>query len=209
MDNRKTNSLQNYRLEGDELGIYTYPDPVLKQVATPVEVFEEDLEKLCFDMLYTMYNAQGIGLAAPQVGILKRLFVIDTDYTVYRGYKNIEEEDSVEEDYPEGGTFRPRILINPVIRNCQGETSSREGCLSVPKTFDDVTRYLSCTVDYQNLKGEKCSLDVSGLLSICIQHEIDHLNGIVFLEHLSSLKREFYIKKILKKRKETVVKKSL
>ena len=160
MDNKEKNTLQNYRLEGDQLKIYTYPDPILKQLSAPVEVFDQDLEKLCFNMIYTMYKANGIGLAAPQVGILKRLFVIDTDYTKSSSYRSTKQEQNplLEEDSHKLKDLRPRILINPVIRNCQGETTSREGCLSVPKTFDDVRRYLSCTVDYQNLKGEKHSL---------------------------------------------------
>ena len=194
---RKQNNLENYYWEGTLLEIRTYPDPILKVIASPVETFDQNLEQLCFDMLFTMYHARGIGLAAPQVGLSKRFFVMDIDY------------DRTEEKLPDGTTyyqpteFNPRILINPVIRDRQGEIVFREGCLSLPKIYDDVTRYYSCCVDYQDIKGEKHTLEANDLLSICIQHENDHLDGIVFLERLSPLKRELYIKKMLKRQKKS------
>ena len=189
------NSLENYQWKGDLLRIRTYPDPVLKKVAQPVETFDEELEKLCFDMLYTMYEARGIGLAAPQVGVSKKIFVIDIDYD-----RTKEQDEEGNLHYVPRG-FRPMILINPTIENLEGEIVFREGCLSLPKVYDDVTRYRTCTVHYQNIKGQECILEASDLLSICVQHENDHLNGVVFLERLSQLKRDIYIKKLIKRQK--------
>ncbi|MCY4644755.1 MAG: peptide deformylase [Bacteriovoracales bacterium] len=195
---RKTeikNDLENYRYEGDLLKIHTYPDPILKEVAAPVETFDEKLEKLCFDMIYTMYKSHGVGLAAPQIGLSKRIFVVDIDYD-----RKKEVGPDGEKIYRPNG-FNPKIFINPSITNCHDEIVYREGCLSVPRIYDDVTRYRYCTVWYQDLKGEKHTLEASELLAVCVQHETDHLNGILFIEHLSMLKKDLHIKKIMKRKK--------
>ena len=192
MNRFEKNTLEHYRWTGKLLPIITYPGPILKQVAPPVEVFDQKLEDLCFNMLFTMYHSRGVGLAAPQVGISQRIFVIDIDYE-----RKKERLPNGEIFYRPKG-FRPHVLINPVISNRQGEIVFREGCLSLPKVYDDVTRYYSCTVDYQDTKGQKQTLQTEDLLSVCLQHENDHLDGIVFLDRLSPLKRELYIKKLLK-----------
>jgi len=190
------NLLENYSLEGENLEIVTFPAPVLKQVAKPVETFDEELKLLCKNMLYTMYHAPGIGLAAPQVGESLRIFVMDIDF-------NREEVTKADgsTDY-ELSNFQPKIFINPVIEKVDGEILYEEGCLSVPGIFEEVKRTEHIKVTYQNVDGEKQTLDVDGLLSVCIQHENDHLDGIVFLERLSGLKRNFLTKKYLKAKKK-------
>lgn len=186
--------LENYTLEGELLNIHTYPDPVLTTVATDVTEFGSDLKTLCKNMLYTMYNAPGIGLAAPQIGLSKRIFVIDTDY-------NREEtsEDSGEYTLSD---FNPRIFINPKIINKEGEITYQEGCLSLPGIFEDVKRFESIEVEFQNTDGETHTITANELLSICIQHENDHLDGIVFIERLSNLKKSFFKKKLIKAKKQ-------
>ena len=202
MDGVEKNSLEHYRWEGKLLTIFTYPNPMLKLVGSPVEVFDQKLEDLCFNMLFTMYRSRGIGLAAPQVGISQRIFVMDIDYE-----RRKERLANGEAFYQPKG-FNPLILINPVISNRQGKVVFCEGCLSLPKIYDDVTRYRFCTVDYQDIKGQEHTLKAEELLSICIQHENDHLDGIIFLDRLSPLKRELYIKKILKQSKKASSKQS-
>lgn len=183
---------QNYKIEGELLKIHTYPDPVLTTVAKNVEAdeFNEDLKQLCKNMLYTMYHAPGIGLAAPQIGISKRIFVVDVEY-----------DRDPNEDISAYTGLNPLILINPVIKNKVGEITYQEGCLSLPGIYEDVKRYESVEVEYFNTDGEKHSLVADELLSICIQHENDHLDGIVFIERLSQLKRSFFKKKLIKQKK--------
>lgn len=191
-----SNFLDNYKLEGELLQIFTYPAPVLKKVAEPVTEFNDELRTLCKDMLFTMYHAPGIGLAAPQVGKSIRLFVMDIDYDreeVTRADGTVDHVLS---------NFNPLIFINPVISNTHGEVLYEEGCLSVPGIYEEVKRFESITVDYQDMYGEKQSINAEELLSICIQHENDHLEGIVFLERLSMLKQNLLKKKFLKKKKK-------
>lgn len=191
-----SNILENYKLEGELLQIQTYPAPVLKKVALPVTEFNEELELLCKNMLFTMYKAPGIGLAAPQVGQSIRLFVMDIEYDREEITK---ADDSVEYKL---SNFNPMIFINPVIKNTQGETLYEEGCLSVPGIYEEVKRFETITVDYQDIRGNHHSIDADELLSICIQHENDHLEGIVFLERLSMLKQNLLKKKFLKQKKK-------
>ncbi|MBD66900.1 MAG: peptide deformylase [Halobacteriovoraceae bacterium] len=186
--------LEDYTLKGKELEIRTYPDPVLTKVATEVTEFNDELKELCINMLYTMYNAPGIGLAAPQIGISKRLFVMDVDFT-----REETAEDSGEYVL---GNFNPRIFVNPVIKNKEGERIYQEGCLSLPDIYEDVKRFDHITVDYQDTDGNAHSIDAEELLSICIQHENDHLDGIVFIDRLSSLKKSFFKKKLIKAKKQ-------
>jgi len=191
-----TELLENYTLEGEELKIFEFPAPVLKKKAEPVTEFNEELQKLCKDMLYTMYNAPGIGLAAPQVGKSIRLFVMDIDFD----REEITNADG-EVEY-RLTNFNPQIFINPVLKNLEGEILYEEGCLSVPGVYEEVKRAQTITVDYQDINGESHSIDCDELLSICIQHENDHLEGIVFLERLSMLKRNLLTKKFLKNKKK-------
>lgn len=184
--------LKDYELNGSELEILTYPDPILTTKATEITEFNSELAKTCTDMLYTMYKSPGIGLAAPQVGISKRFLVLDVDYEMNE--KTLADGRVVKERI----NFNPHIFINPVIVEHEGKTKYQEGCLSLPTVYEDVTRFEQIKIEYQNLAGDKCSMQADGLLSICLQHEIDHLNGIVFIDHLSSLKKSFFRKKLLK-----------
>lgn len=184
--------MNTYVLEGKKLEIKTYPDPVLTTVASPVTVFDEELKNLCKNMLYTMYMAPGIGLAAPQVGISKRLFVIDVDYE-----REETEEGSGEYVY---SNFNPQIFINPVFKIKEGETTYQEGCLSLPGIYEEVKRAKKVTVSFQDLDGNFHELEADELFSICLQHENDHLDGIVFLERLSQLKRKFLKNKLIKEK---------
>ncbi|TDR23793.1 peptide deformylase [Marinicella litoralis] len=158
------------------LSILTLPDQRLKTVAKPVIQFDQALETLAADMLETMYAAPGIGLAATQVDQHVQLVVLD-----------VSEDNS-----------DPMVLVNPVITEKDGIQSHEEGCLSVPGIYASVKRAEQIKVDYQDLQGEHHQLAASGLLAVCIQHELDHLKGIVFLDHLSLLKRKLAIKKLEK-----------
>lgn len=187
--------LDNYTLEGELLKIYTYPDKILSQVATPVESFDRELEVLVKNMIYTMYKSPGIGLAAPQVGVGKRLFVMDVDYdreevTAADGSKKWEYDN-----------LKPMVLINPEFVDKKGKTTYQEGCLSLPGVYEDVVRSEEVKVKYQDIHGNTHEMDADGLLAICLQHENDHLDGKVFIERLSALKLNFYKKKLLKQKK--------
>lgn len=191
----KENFLENYELVGTKLPIFTYPAPILKKVAAPVTEFNDELRALIKDMLFTMYHAPGIGLAAPQVGVSKRLFVMDIGF----------EREKV--TLPDGSTefryfdFQPMAIINPVFKNKTGEIIHEEGCLSVPGVYEDVKRAEFVTVDFQDMFGNHQTIEADELLSVCLQHENDHLDGIVFIERLSFLKKQLIEKKFLKKQK--------
>ncbi len=186
--------LENYELKGELLPIHTYPDPVLTRVADEVTEFNEELEELCINMLFTMYKAPGIGLAAPQIGVSKRIFVIDVDY-------EREETQEGSGDFSLSN-FKPMIFINPTFKEKQGETVYQEGCLSLPGIYEDIKRFESIVVEYQDTKGEKHSMEANDLLSICIQHENDHLDGVVMIDRMSKLKKSFFKKKLIKAKKE-------
>jgi peptide deformylase len=149
------------------LPILRFPDPRLKKVAQPVADIDESIRKLAADMAETMYEAPGIGLAATQVDVHKRVVVIDVS----------EEKNEL------------RVFINPVLSRCEGTQVGEEGCLSVPGIYDKVERAERVTITYLDLDGSTRTLDAEGLLAVCIQHEIDHLNGTVFVDHLSQLKQ--------------------
>jgi len=185
---------KNKMPQGNKLTIYTYPEPVLAQKAKEVTSFDSELEKLVQDMLFTMYQAPGIGLAAPQIGKSLRLFVMDVDYD-RETITNSEGKEEVRYS-----NFNPLVLINPVITGTSGTTVFEEGCLSLPGVYEEVKRFKTIQVKYQNLKGEFLELEADDLLSICIQHENDHLNGIVFIERLSNLKKNFHKKKLVKEK---------
>lgn len=187
-------NLEKYTLKGEKLPILSYPDPVLSAKALPVTRFSPDLENLVKNMLFTMYHAPGIGLAAPQVGVSERVFVLDVDY---------EREvitNSSGQDEIRMSNFQPMVFINPIITGTSGTTVYEEGCLSVPGVYEEVKRHKSIHVKYQNLKGETLELEADDMLAICIQHENDHLDGIVFIERLSNLKKNFYKKKMIKEK---------
>jgi peptide deformylase len=158
------------------LEILTLPDKRLKTVAKPVEVFDETLRQLADDMLETMYAAPGIGLAATQVDKHIQLVVID-----------------VSED-----NGQPLVLVNPQIIEKTGIQKHEEGCLSVPGIYASVKRAEQIKISFQDLSGKEQQLEAEGLLAVCIQHELDHLKGIVFLDHLSVLKKKLAMKKLEK-----------
>jgi peptide deformylase len=159
------------------------PDPILRKKCERLEQVDDSTRKLMKDMLETMYAAPGIGLAAVQVGILKRLVVIDIS-------KNQEKKD-------------PLFLINPEIIHKSEKTSIyEEGCLSLPGQFAEIERPAECFLKYVDYEGKEKELKAKGLLSTCIQHEIDHLNGILFIDYLSKLKKDMIIKKLVKHKKE-------
>ena len=159
------------------------PDPILRKKCEPLEKVDADIRKLMQDMLETMYDAPGIGLAAVQIGILKRLIVIDIS-------KDEKKRD-------------PLFLINPVILKSSKKTSTyEEGCLSIPGQFAEIERPAECLLKYIDLSGKEKELKAEGLLSTCIQHEVDHLNGILFIDYLSKLKKDMIIKKLVKHKKE-------
>ena len=159
------------------------PDPILRKKSERLEKVDNDLKKLMDDMLETMYAAPGIGLAAVQIGILKRLVVIDIS-------KDNEKK-------------TPLFLINPEITFKSKNTSSyEEGCLSLPGQFAEIERPAECHLNYIDYSGKEKKLKADGLLATCIQHEIDHLNGILFIDYLSKLKKDMIIKKLVNHKKE-------
>ena len=162
--------------------ILTEPDPILRKKCEPLEKVDTETKKLMDDMLETMYAAPGIGLAAIQVGILKRLVVIDIS-------KGEEEK-------------KPIFLINPKIIHRSKKTSVyEEGCLSLPGQFAEIERPAECTLKYIDYDGKEKELKADGLLATCVQHEVDHLNGILFIDYLSKLKKDMIIKKLVKQKK--------
>ena len=159
------------------------PDPILRKKSEPLEKVDNELRRLLDDMLQTMYEAPGIGLAAVQVGVLKRLIVVD-----------ITKSDQKK---------NPLFLINPVI-TFQSKNMSvyEEGCLSLPGHYAEIERPSECHIDYIDYSGKQQKLEAEGLLATCIQHEVDHLNGVLFIDYLSKLKKDMIIKKLIKHKKE-------
>jgi peptide deformylase len=188
-------AFKDYQPDGEILKVYTYPSPVLKKIAEPVVSFDEELKTLCLNMLNTMYKAPGIGLAAPQVGESIRLFVMDIDY---ERDKVANFDGSIEHKLSK---FNPLIFINPEITKGNEEIIYQEGCLSVPGIYEDVKRSSQISLSFQDWNGDRHKLEATELLSVCIQHENDHLDGIVFLERLSLIKRNLLMKKFLKTKK--------
>ncbi|WP_163637695.1 peptide deformylase [Morganella morganii] len=160
-----------------------FPDPCLRETAQPVTVFDDELKTFVTDMTETMYAERGIGLAAPQVGVCKRVIIVDVS----------ENRD------------QPMALINPEFIQCDGGMMMMDGCLSLPESYTETQRYSAVTVRYQDINGAEHTLEAEGLQAGCLQHEIDHLNGKLFIDHLSPLKRqriEKKVKKTLKMREE-------
>ncbi|WP_430421480.1 peptide deformylase [Phenylobacterium sp.] len=159
--------------------ILTVPHPVLKQVSQPVDKVDDELRALMDDMLETMYDAPGIGLAAVQIGVPKRVIVMDLSR--------------------EGEEKAPQYFVNPEIIWKSDETAPyEEGCLSVPEIYDEVERPARVKLRYLNYQGEQVEEDAEGLYAVCIQHEMDHLEGVLFIDYLSRLKREQAVKKVKK-----------
>ena len=180
--------------------ILEVPDPRLKTVSTPVEPdeFNDELRTLVADMFETMYDAPGIGLAAIQVGVPKRVLVIDLQPEDPDAEPVECEHDGHKHTHP-ATKNDPRIFINPVIVDPAEELSTyQEGCLSVPEIYADVDRPATCTVRYQDLDGNQHEEQLEGLMATCLQHEMDHLEGILFIDHLSRLKRSMALKKLKK-----------
>jgi peptide deformylase len=175
------------------LKICTFPEEVLKQVAKPVKEFGEHLVKLTDDMLETMYAAPGIGLAAPQIGQSIRVTVIDVRYRDESG-----EVDTASMTELEKKVHFPLRLVNPVITKKDGKTTFEEGCLSVPGYTEIVQRVNYVELEAYTPLGEKIQIKTDGLLAICIQHEIDHLDGKLFIDRLSTVKRTLIKSKIKK-----------
>ena len=170
------------------LPIVEVPDPRLRQISQPVERVDDDLRKLIDDMLETMYAAPGIGLAAIQVGVPKRVLVID-----------------LQEPEEEGGepVRNPLVFVNPeIVEASNREVPYNEGCLSVPEMYADVDRPDGIRARWLDRDGGQHDEQIDGLLAVCLQHEMDHLNGILFIDHLSRLKREMLLKKLAKLRRE-------
>ncbi|MDR1708814.1 MAG: peptide deformylase [Candidatus Accumulibacter sp.] len=163
------------------LPILRFPDPRLKKQAAPVRAIDADLRRLAGDMAETMYEAPGIGLAAPQVDVLKRLIVVDVS----------EARDGL------------LTLVNPEIVESEGVQVCEEGCLSVPGIYDKVERAENVTVRYLDLDGKEQTIEADGLLSVCLQHEIEHLDGKMFVDHLSRLKQARIRAKLAKQAKIT------
>lgn len=159
------------------LRIRHYPEEVLSQVAEPIAEVDDEIRALAADMAETMYAAPGVGLAAPQVGVLKRLIVLDC-----------------------GGEEEPELIkaVNPQILERDGESFEEEGCLSVPSYYARIKRSAWVKVRYQNMDGETVEQEADGLLAVCFQHEIDHLDGKLFVDRLSSLKKGIFRKKYQK-----------
>ncbi|MBL0091835.1 MAG: peptide deformylase [Piscinibacter sp.] len=166
-----------------ELNILRYPDPRLHTVARPVDQVDARIRRLVDDMLETMYAAEGVGLAATQVDVHERVIVMDTSE----------------------GRDEPRVLINPeIVARSDEMVFGDEGCLSVPTIYDKVSRHARVTVRALNRSGESYQFDAEGLLSVCVQHEMDHLLGKVFVEYLSPLKRDRIKTKMLKKSRDEI-----
>ena len=166
--------------------ILTEPDQLLRQISKPVKKVGKEEQKLMDDMLETMYSANGIGLAAIQIGVPKRIIVMD-----------ISKDENKK---------KPRYFVNPVIKNKDILKSTyEEGCLSVPNQFAEIDRPKNCDVEYLDNNGEKKLVKAEGLLATCIQHEMDHLEGILFIDYLSKLKKTMIIKKLSKMKSTRIV----
>lgn len=167
-----------------KMPILIHPDPRLKKLCAPVQDLTGDLRRLADDMLETMYDAPGIGLAAPQVGVLSRLIVLDC----------VKEE---------GATPRPTVMVNPVITaRSEALNVYEEGCLSIPEQFAEVTRPAEIEVTWLDIDGKEHSVGFDGLWATCIQHEVDHLDGKLFIDHIGPMKRQLITRRMQKLKRE-------
>ena len=155
------------------------PDPILRQVSSPIETIDSEVKKLADDMLETMYDAPGIGLAAIQIGVARRMLVLDVS--------------------KDGEDKQPLVFINPeIVASTDARSVYEEGCLSIPDYYAEVERPAGITVKHLDRDGREQLTEADGLLATCLQHEIDHLNGVLFIDHISKLKREMVIRKFTK-----------
>ena len=155
------------------------PDPILRQVSKPIETMDSEVKKLADDMLETMYDAPGIGLAAIQIGVARRMLVLDVS--------------------KDGEDKKPLVFINPeVVASSDARSVYEEGCLSIPDYYAEVERPAAIKVKHLDRDGKEQLTEADGLLATCLQHEIDHLNGVLFIDHISKLKREMVIRKFTK-----------
>lgn len=155
------------------------PDPILRQVSSPIETIDSEVKKLADDMLETMYDAPGIGLAAIQIGVARRMLVLDVS--------------------KDGEDKQPLVFINPeIVASTDARSVYEEGCLSIPDYYAEVERPAGITVKHLDRDGKEQLTEADGLLATCLQHEIDHLNGVLFIDHISKLKREMVIRKFTK-----------
>jgi len=155
------------------------PDPILRQVSKPIETVDSEVKKLADDMLETMYDAPGIGLAAIQIGVPRRMLVLDVS--------------------KEGDEKAPLVFINPeIVTSSDDRSVYEEGCLSIPDYYAEVERPAAITVRHLDREGKEQLTKAEGLLATCLQHEIDHLNGVLFIDHISKLKREMVVRKFTK-----------
>ncbi|MBF0418915.1 MAG: peptide deformylase [Magnetococcales bacterium] len=166
------------------LPILTVPDRRLKQVSQPVTLVDDAVRQLMDDMAETMYHAIGIGLAAPQVGVLRRVICCDVTHA-----QNGDEK-------------KPVFIANPVIVHQEGDICWKEGCLSIPQYHAEVSRYSHIVVQGLDRDNQPLELKATELMAVCLQHEIDHLNGKLFIDHISALKRSIFMKKLKKKKEE-------
>jgi peptide deformylase len=168
--------------------IVEVPDPRLRQISSPVEEVTDDVRALVADMFETMYDAPGIGLAAIQVGVPKRILVIDLQEPEEEGGEPVKD---------------PRVFIDPEILTTSDEdVPYTEGCLSVPDQYAEVDRPDAIRARWLDLDGKQQEQEIDGMLAVCLQHEMDHLNGVLFIDHLSRLKRDMILRKLAKQRKE-------
>ena len=176
-----------------QLDIITVPDPLLRAQSAPVERIDDDLKRLVSDMFETMYEAPGIGLAAIQVAVPRRLLIVD-----------LQDPDPVPEGEEEGPPVkRPHVFINPeILHRSDARKSYNEGCLSIPDQYAEVERPDIVRARWQDLDGRTQEGEFDGLMSVCLQHEVDHLNGVLFIDHLSRLKRDMIVKKVVKSQKD-------
>jgi len=185
--------------------IIEVPDARLKTVSQPVAEVCDETRALMDDMLETMYDANGIGLAAIQIGVASRIIVMDISPSQKDADKESDDETGSKDRYDLSGLEDegPRFFVNPEIVWTSDEMNNyQEGCLSVPGFYDDVERPAQCRVKFLDYDGKAQEIECDGLLATCIQHEMDHLNGIVFLDHLSRLKRQMIVKKLQKAERE-------
>ncbi len=170
------------------LPIVEVPDPRLRQISSPVEEANDEVRKLVSDMFETMYAAPGIGLAAIQVGVPKRLLIIDLQEPEEEGGEPVRD---------------PRVFINPeIVAHSDRDVPYSEGCLSIPEQYAEVDRPDRIRARWLDEQGAAHDEEITGLLAVCLQHEMDHLDGILFIDHLSRLKREMVLKKLAKQRRE-------
>lgn len=183
--------------------IITVPHPSLKQVAQPVDKVDDAVRKQMDAMLQTMYDAPGIGLAANQVDKLNRVLVMDLKDRAKRGYEDDGDDAEAE---PQEPAPNPIFMANPeIIYESEEMSVMEEGCLSIPRQYAEVERPAIVRVKYLDYNGKEAELEARGLLSHCVQHEIDHLNGVLFIDYLSSLKRNMILKKVEKLKKQNLL----